>query len=324
MTASSVRSIGPRSRVDDRHLFRVASHLTDRDRLLIELLYDHRVLTSLQVCDVAFSSVRRAEARLHALCELRVVDRFRPHRWPGSAPYHWVLDQAGAAVVAIERGVEVKSLPWRHERAMALADSRTLSHRVGVNGFFTALLREARLHSDCDLAAWKSATWCAAAWGNVARPDGYGVWREAGARVPFLLEYDDRESVERLAEKLPGYRDLLSVAVSPTWLLFRFPTVRHEVAARRALANAPTTTATAVLHRGSSPAGGVWLPLAGSRRLRLAELVGSPLVSKGLPTAARQAASDPYAPVGRTSPASMTSSPTRPSGSTATPTARAG
>jgi hypothetical protein len=25
----------------------------------------------------------------------------------------------------------------------------------------------------------------------VARPDGYGIWAEAGQRVPFLLEYDN-------------------------------------------------------------------------------------------------------------------------------------
>jgi len=52
MSSSWAVSIGPRPRVDDRHLLRVASHLTERDRVVIRLLYDHRVLTSLQVCDV--------------------------------------------------------------------------------------------------------------------------------------------------------------------------------------------------------------------------------------------------------------------------------
>ncbi|HEX4754878.1 MAG TPA: replication-relaxation family protein [Candidatus Dormibacteraeota bacterium] len=259
--------------MDDRHLLRLASHLTERDRVVIRLLYDHRVLTSLQVCDVAFSSVRRAEARLHALYELRVVDRFRPHQWPGSAPYHWVLDQAGAAVIAAERGLDVKDLPWRHERVMALQDSITLRHRVGCNGFFTALLRDARGTSDRQLGAWWSASYCAAQWGELARPDGYGVWHEDGARVPFILEYDrGTESGPRLAEKLPGYRRLLSLAVSPTWLLFCFETARREVEARRVLVNGPRELATAVCPRGSSPAGAVWLPLPGLQRHRLGEL----------------------------------------------------
>lgn len=276
MSSSSAVSIGPRARVDDRHLLRLASHLTERDRLVIRLLYQHRVLTSLQVCDVAFSSVRRAEARLHALYELRVVDRFRPHQWPGSAPYHWELDQAGAAVIAAERGVDVKELFWRHERAMALQDSITLSHRVGCNGFFTALLREARTAADHRLGAWWSASYCAEQWGELARPDGYGVWHEGGVRVPFLLEYDrGTESGPRLAEKLPGYRRLLSVAVSPTWLLSCFESAGREVQARRTLADGPPTLATAVLRRSCSPASAVWLPLGGLQRLRLAELTGA-------------------------------------------------
>jgi hypothetical protein len=80
--SSLARATGPRPRVDDRHLLRLASHLTVRDRQIIRLLYEHRVLTSLQVCDIAFSSVRRAEARLHTLYQLRVVDRSVPISGP--------------------------------------------------------------------------------------------------------------------------------------------------------------------------------------------------------------------------------------------------
>jgi hypothetical protein len=43
-----------------------------RDRRIIPLLYEHRAPTSLQLRDIAFSSVRRVEARrLHTLYELR-------------------------------------------------------------------------------------------------------------------------------------------------------------------------------------------------------------------------------------------------------------
>jgi hypothetical protein len=273
--SSVARATGPRPRVDDRHLLRLASHLTLRDRRIIRLLYEHRLLTSLQVCDIAFSSVRRAEARLPTLYQLRVVDRFRPHQWPGSAPYHWVLDDGGAAVIAADRGVEVKGLPWRRERALALADSVTLAHRVGTNGFFTALLRDAKAHPDRRLSVWWSAWRCAEEWGDIVRPDGYGVWNEPGARLPLLLEYDrGTESGARLAGKLPGYRDLLSIAAAPTWLLFCFQSAGREAAARRALVDGPPTLATAVLPPRSSPTAAIWLPLEGPRRLRLAELSG--------------------------------------------------
>jgi hypothetical protein len=161
---------------------------------------------------------------------------------------------------------------------MALADSATLRHRIGTNGFFTALLRDQRTHPARQLSTWWSAWKCAEAWGRVVRPDGYGVWEEPAARVPFLLEYDHGpEADKRLAEKLPGYRDILTGATAPTRVLFCFESSRREAAARRLLVGAPKEFATAALERGRSPADAVWLPIAGSQRLRMAELfaVGS-------------------------------------------------
>jgi Replication-relaxation len=59
------------------------------------------------------------------------------------------------------------------------------------------------------------ASYCTAQWGELARPDGYGVWLEGSPRVPFILEYDrETESGPRLAEKLPVYRRLLFGRVS--------------------------------------------------------------------------------------------------------------
>ncbi len=268
-------ALPPRPRLDDRLLLRLASRLTDRDRLLIRLLFEHRVLTTAQVCDIAFDSLRKAQLRLNVLYELRVVDRFRPFRGPElpSQPYHWVLDEAGAAVVAAEREEDPKTLRWRRERGLALATTATLRHRVGCNGFFTALLREARRTPSRRLGAWWSASRCAAAWGELAHPDGYGVWLEAGRRLPFLVEWDcGTEPGQRLAAKLPGYRGLARLAASPTWLLFRFPGARREAEARKVLGRGPELLATAVLAEGASPREPVWLPIGGGRRLRLAEL----------------------------------------------------
>ena len=155
-------AVRPRPRIDDSHLMRVASRLTERDRVIVRLLYEHRVLTSPQVRDIAFDSARRTEARLRVLYKLRVVDRFRPQRWRGSAPYHWVLDAAGAAVIAAEREVDVATLTWRRDRSLARQASASLDHRVGTNGFFTALIREARAHPGRRLAAWWPEWRCAA------------------------------------------------------------------------------------------------------------------------------------------------------------------
>lgn len=273
-----LRRVPPRPRVDERHLLRLASQLTERDRVIIRLLYEHRVLTTAQVCDVGFASVRRAQLRLATLYELRIVDRFRPFRGIGreAAPYHWVLDDGGAAVIAAEEDRDPKRLPWRRDRALALATTATLRHRVGANGFFTALLREARRNPAVRLAAWWSAWRCAEAWGKLARPDGYGVWLEAGRRLPFLLEFDrGTEQGERLNDKLPGYLALAQVAASPTWVLFCFGTPRREREARKALTGGPPLLATAAIPEGGSPSAPVWLPIGGSQRLGMSDLAAA-------------------------------------------------
>jgi len=64
-----------------------------------------------------------------------------------------VLDAIGAMVVAAERGVETDELHWRRDRALGLAASSQLAHRVGVNGFFCDLLGAARGRPGTDLAA---------------------------------------------------------------------------------------------------------------------------------------------------------------------------
>src|SRR5205085_2251764 len=63
-------------------------------------------------------------------------------------------------------------------------------HRVGVTGFFCALLGPARQRDDAELRAWSSERRCGATWGEVVRPDRYGLWAEGGREVAFLLEYD--------------------------------------------------------------------------------------------------------------------------------------
>jgi hypothetical protein len=63
------------------HIVSVASRLTDRDRQIALDCYEHHVLTTDQLCYLHFSGARTARARLWALYEMRVLDRFRPP-WP--------------------------------------------------------------------------------------------------------------------------------------------------------------------------------------------------------------------------------------------------
>jgi len=265
-----------RLRLSDDLVTAAAHHLTDRDRLICCLLAEHRVLTTGQIATVTFDSPISARHRLATLYRLRVLDRFRPFRRAGTAPNHWVLDAIGAMVVAAERGVETDELHWRRDRALGLAGSSQLAHRVGVNGFLCDLLGAARGRPGADLRVWWPERRCRATWGELVRPDGYGVWQDAGAEVAFFLEYDrGTETHARLVAKLEGYATLAAAARDPFWVLFCFDGPKRETAARKALAGAPVPVATAC--EGAPPSGAVWLPAdaAGGRR-RLAELGTGP------------------------------------------------
>jgi hypothetical protein len=64
-------------RVDDDAILAASARLTDRDRYLVRLVADHRVLTTDQLCAVGFDSVITARHRLGALVRIGVLRRFR-------------------------------------------------------------------------------------------------------------------------------------------------------------------------------------------------------------------------------------------------------
>lgn len=274
----------------------LAARLTARDRWLLRMLHEHRVLTTTQIAELAFGTTRAASARMSVLYQYRAVDRFRPLAPAGSAPLHFILDDAGAAVLAAEDGVTPAALGYRRDRAAAIALSPRLAHTTGANGFFTTLAAAARAsNGQQQLECWWSVRRCAAIWGDLARPDGYGRWTEQTPGRPalvadFFLEYDTgSEDLPRLIAKLAGYRDLAARTGIATPVLFWLPAPRREAALRarlagppphgtRAAASAaqipgvPVATATPAASSGG-PAGPVWLPAgAAGPRLRLAQL----------------------------------------------------
>ncbi|MDR7171735.1 hypothetical protein J2W56_005496 [Nocardia kruczakiae] len=249
---------------------RLAGILTARDRWLLWMLYEHRVLTTTQISALAFDATRRATRRLLRLHKAGVIDRFRPRRPVGTAPWHWILAPAGAAVLAAEHGLDPRELRWRHDRALGMAHSLHLDHDIGVADWFTALATSDSLPAA--LAVWWSQTRCARLWGDLARPDGYGrldpTVRGAGG-LEFFLEYDcGTESLTQLAKKLHGYAGLAATGIT-TPLLVWLPTSHREATARTALTatatglDHPATVpiATAADQPGAGPAEPVWLPL---------------------------------------------------------------
>jgi len=289
--------LADRAAVTAEHLAFLAGHLTARDRWLARVLHEHRVLTSTQLTRLAFGSTRTANQRLLQLHQWRVIDRFQPFLDVGAAPMHYVLDLAGAAVLAAEDGLPPAEVGYRHDRAIGIGHSLRLAHTVGVNGLYTALVALARHTTNTGHAAgalgeravtaWWPETRCARLWGDLARPDAYARWRENDAEIEFFLEYDTgTEPLTRVAGKLHDYHRLAAATAITTPVLFWFPTPAREAAARHALAatlaalarpeSVPvaTTTAqpTAAPRAGrataapDSPAGDRWLTLDPGRR----------------------------------------------------------
>ncbi|MFE3444983.1 replication-relaxation family protein [Nocardia sp. NPDC059180] len=268
----------------------LAMRLTRRDRWILRMLHEHRVLTTPQLAVLAFPTLKIARRRLLLLHRAAVIDRFRPFRAAGSAPAHWVLAPAGAAVLAAEIGVDVRDLAYRSERAVAIAHSLSLAHTVGVNDWFTRLAN--RHHQDSGLTAWWSETRCQRLWGDLTRPDGYGRYTHRGHTLDFFLEYDlGSENTGQVTRKLHGYAELARTTGITTPLLIWTPSADRETHLRHALTishrNLPepgavpvATAAADLLHHVSpsaSPADRVWLPLesAATGRLRLHQLAAA-------------------------------------------------
>ncbi|MFJ5989317.1 replication-relaxation family protein [Lentzea sp. NPDC092896] len=284
----------PRSRVSNsvQHQAMLAGRLTPRDKWIARMLWEHRVLTSHQITEMAFPSFRSGRMRLRELYTWGVVDRFQPFVTVGTAPMHYVLAPAGAAVLAAEDGLDVKEMGYRHDRVFGIAHSLRLAHTVGVNEWFAALVARARHPQQVEaLTAWWSENRCAKHFGDLVKPDGYGRWRDGHQQIEWFLEFDfGTEVLSKLAGKLAGYAALAQASGITTPLLIWLPTSRREAAARRLLAQVwrelddphavPVATAAATLLDPASPrpspADAVWLPLdaklGSSRRRLLVEL----------------------------------------------------
>jgi len=255
--------------------------MTPRDRLVCQVLFDHKVLTTEQVTDLCFYNLTTTRHRLSALYGLRVLDRFRPFRPVGSDPYHYVLDTLGVEVVAADRGIEVPRPGLRHSRSLALADSQRLAHLLAINGLFCALAYWARSVEDGELAEWWSERRCTTEWGEVVRPDGFGTLRHRDAVVEFFVEIDrGTETLARLADKLTGYAELVRATGWTPQVCFWFPSPRREAEARRTLGHPEVPVVTGAVGLGDEmggPGGPVWLPVGstGPRR-HLIDLATTP------------------------------------------------
>ncbi len=254
--------------------------LTPRDRLLLDLLDQHRTFTTDQLVDLAFGSVGRARNRLNTLHDRDILDRFRHYQRPGSQAWRWTLGPVGAALIAAGRGETLPRPAVVRDATARLAMSPTLAHLLTVNGFFVALTAHARTYAGARLVRWWNEARCREACGTLVRPDGHGVWADNGRTVPFWVEADlGTETLARVAGKLTGYAALPPRRAYP--VLFWLPTAARETnlhanLRRTGLPDGLTVaTATATADHATAsggPPGPVWRIVGHPDRVRLADL----------------------------------------------------
>lgn len=260
-------------------LLELRRRLTERDRALLNLVWEHRVLTTHQITAIFFSTSNKARRRLLELFRLRALERFQPWVPIGVAPFHWIIGPLGAECLAAHRETDLAGLGYRRPNALRICHSLQLGHQVGINEFFTRLHAHARRTGRAHLDEWWSERRCAALWGDMARPDAYGRWSETPplggppATVDFFLEYDTGSvALDKVAAKLNGYEALAESTGITTPVLFLLPGPRRETNLRKVLGDTRVPVATAV-QTSADPTEAVWLPAAqpGPRR-RLIDL----------------------------------------------------
>ncbi|MFB8177672.1 replication-relaxation family protein [Streptomyces sp. NPDC055966] len=254
--------------------------LTARDLWLARMLHEHRVLTTHQIAGLAYTSLRSAQRRLRTLHQHTVLDSFRPLTQTGSAPEHYTLGPAGAAVLAAHAGRDLADLGWRPSHTGRIAYSPSLGHDLGVNELLTHLAAHGRNTPGVGLTLWLSERSCARRWGDLVRPDAYAHWCDGEHLLPFFLEYDTgSQTLGRVEAKLTGYAAFATTADTRPALLIHTRTASRDQALRCRLA-AParelglTIATSSADFTTTTPWGPWWSPLGpgDTRRTTLTNL----------------------------------------------------
>lgn len=266
-------SAGPVLRVSVGLLAAELSRITPRDKELLDLLDQHRTLTTEQITALSFTSPGRARNRLADLHRRGVLDRFRLYQRPGSQSWRWTLGPVGAALVAAAQGKPIPRPVSVRDATARLAAAPTLGHLLAVNGFFVALAAHARHHPGTRLVRWWNEARCRQACANLVRPDGHGAWATNGRVVPFWLEMDlGSEVIARVTGKFAGYANLGPRRAYPVLIVLPNPAREDNLHTRLARDAVPDGVSVATATMQDDPAGPVWRQPGAHRRVRITDL----------------------------------------------------
>jgi hypothetical protein len=277
----------------------LAGRLTADDRQVCRLLADHQVLTTGLLALLLGTPPRTLQKRLTTLTTLKVVDRFRPPQpvGAGSAPYHYLLGEAGATVLAADP-TATADRPGR-DRAQLAGVAHANGHLpqlLAVNTMFAQLTHAARHRAGTRLVCWWPAGRCQAQWGRLIAPDAYVRWQDPDGEVDFFLHHRARPAADQPALGLEGYNDLAAATGITTPVLLSAGDPDQEAQLRERLTGqrllVPAATSNPAYGPPTDP---VWLPTsrpAGGRRYRLGALGHPDPWHPTRPAAAPHAAAD--------------------------------
>jgi hypothetical protein len=258
----------------------LAGRLSAGDRQVCQLLGDHQVLTTGLLAQLLGTPPRTLQQRLTTLTTLKVVDRFRPHQpvGAGSAPYHYLLGEAGAAVLAADGSATADRPGQDRAQLLRLAHANGhLPHLLAVNTVLAQLTHTARHRAGTRLVCWWPPGRCQAQWGRLITPDAYVRWQDPDGEVDFFLHHHPTQpAADQPALLLEGYNDLAAATAITTPVLLSAGDPDQEAQLRDRLTGqrllVPVATSNPACGPPTDP---VWLPTsspAGGRRYRLGAL----------------------------------------------------
>lgn len=254
-------------------LLAIYPHITSRDRLLLQLLDDHQVLTTDQIHRMLFHARRTCQIRLGELAALGLLDRFRFARdGGGSQPWHWTLGHLGHRFQAAAHQRPEPTLRTSRQTVQRLSANPHLHHLLTANEFFVRLTAHARQHPEARLDRWWSESLTTKQFRTITA-DGHGLWSVGDAMVGFFLEADTgTEPLGRVVAKLDRYAQLIRRGGPRYPVLFWLGSEHREEHLHRLLGGRGRDVPVATATHASDPAEAVWLPAGATGRVRLDEL----------------------------------------------------